>query len=96
MSEYEPPWLGDIDRRADDDVEFSDERDEIEDASWSPRTYVIGSVNWSHQLAIALQKAQPGDRVIVRTEPMRLFAERSAADMGKRGIEIIITDQLTD
>jgi hypothetical protein len=92
----EPPWLGDVDRRADDDVEFSDERDEIEDASWSPQTYVIGFTNWSDQLAIALKKAQPGDRVIVRTEPMRLLAEQSAADRGKRGVEIIIADQLED
>lgn len=58
--------------------------------------YIIGAVNWSDQLAIALRKAQTDDTVIVRTEPMMQLAQRAAQRMGKTGVRIVIADELSD
>jgi hypothetical protein len=60
----------------------------------SNRDYVIGRSNWSRQLNLALQKAQPGDRLIVPTEQARRLAEATAEAGGKTGIEIVIADRL--
>ena len=54
----------------------------------------IPAVNWSDELASALQRAQPGDRIIVRTEPMRALAESAAERMGVAGVAIEIADVL--
>ena len=58
--------------------------------------YKIPAANWSDVLAATLRKADPGDTIIVRTEPMRLLAESAAPRMGKTGIVITIADKLDD
>ena len=52
--------------------------------------FKIPAANWSDELAKAIRAAQPGDKVIVRTEPMRLLAESAAGRMGKAGLIIEI------
>lgn len=52
--------------------------------------FKIPAANWSDELAAAIRKAQPGDTVIVRTEPMRKLGEIAAGRMGKTGIDIVI------
>jgi len=60
--------------------------------------FKIPAANWSDELAAAIRKAQPGDTVIVRTEPMRKLGEIAAGRMGKTGIDIVIarTCSMTD
>ena len=58
--------------------------------------YRIPAGNWSGELAKAIRAAQPGDRVIVRTEPMLKLAEIAAERMGKTGVVITVADRLED
>ena len=58
--------------------------------------FTIPAADWPGELAKALRAAQPGDTVIVRTEPMRLLAESAAGRMGKTGITITVADVLDD
>ena len=58
--------------------------------------FKIPAVNWPTHLAEAIRIAEPGDRVIVRTEPMRQLAERAAQRMGKTGLIIEIAEVLDD
>jgi hypothetical protein len=58
--------------------------------------FKIPAINWPTHLAEAIRLAEPGDRVIVRTEPMRLLAESAAERMGKDGIDIEIAEVLDD
>jgi len=53
----------------------------------------IPVTTWLTTLTSALQKAEPGDTVIVRTEPMLRFAEAAAKHMGKKGVDLVIADK---
>ena len=58
--------------------------------------FKIPAVNWPTHLAEAIRAAEPGDTVIVRTEPMRLLAETAAERTGKTGLIIEIAEVLDD
>lgn len=58
--------------------------------------FKIPADNWPDELSAALRKAEPGDTVIVRTEPMLRRAEDAAQRMGKEGVTLVIADKLDD
>lgn len=54
----------------------------------------IPAANWSDELAKALRAAEPGDTVIVRTEPMLRLAVIAAQRMGRQGVILEVAGEL--
>lgn len=57
--------------------------------------FKIPAVDWSDELSKALRAAEPGDVVLVRTEPMLRVAQSAAERMGKTGVTLKIADVLS-
>jgi hypothetical protein len=66
------------------------------DKSSGRRNFRIPAVNWSDELASALRDAQPGDKIVVKTEQMRALAQSAAVRMGKTGVTIEISEEGPD
>lgn len=52
--------------------------------------------DWPAPLARILRDAEPGDTVVVRTEPMLRLAQGVTEREGKTGVAIVIADVLDD